>query len=84
MSEQLYWIIRPEAGWGGRRGPYTKARAERLVEVYGWERAYLHPVESLEPLPPEEWECNRYRAGVVGGGAFGANKVSNERQAMGL
>lgn len=35
-------------------------------------------IESLDPLPPEDYECNRFRAAVVGGGLFGANKVGGD------
>jgi len=47
----------------------------RIVENCGYEAEPVTTIEELDPLPPEEWECNRYRAGVVGGGLYGANKV---------
>lgn len=52
--------------------------AERQAALKGMGYVFGDPViitENLELLSPEEYECNRYRAAVVGGGLYGANKV---------
>lgn len=58
----------------GCRGPHKLYRFG-FAGVRQWSGLTpIAPDPPLAALEPEEYECNRYRAAVVGGGLYGANK----------